>query len=148
MFGALGGGTNTLSELTLKQSEPANKSDKLSWEKELLGLYVSGHPLDEHREKLEKREMTIARIKSLAAELAVVAAGIVEEVRPVATKKGNQMAFIKIADFSGMIEVVVFPKVFTEFKNILVKEKCIAIKGRTSERNGEKSIIAEKIKIL
>ena len=148
LFGALGAGGSTLSELTLKHSEPANKSDKLSWEKELLGLYVSGHPLDEHREKFEKREMTIARIKSLAAELAVVAAGIVEEVKPVVTKKGDQMAFVKIADFSGMIEVVIFPKVFIEFKNILVKEKCIAIKGRTSERNGEKSIIAEKMKEL
>lgn len=147
LFGALSG-ANTFSELTLKHSEPANKTDKLSWEKELLGLYVSGHPLDEHREKLEKREMTIARIKSLAAELAVVAAGIIEEVKPVVTKKGDSMAFLKIADFSGMIEVVIFPKVFTEFKNMLIKEKCIAIKGRTSERNGEKSIIAEKIKIL
>jgi len=113
-----------------------------------LGLYVSGHPLDEHREKLEKREMTIARIKSLAAELAVVVAGIVEEVRPVVTKRGDQMAFLKIADFSGMIEIVIFPKIFTEFKNMLVKEKCIAVKGRTSERNGEKSIIAEKVKEL
>ncbi|MBI5817226.1 MAG: DNA polymerase III subunit alpha [Candidatus Yonathbacteria bacterium] len=147
LFGGLGAETS-FSELTLKQSEPANKTDKLSWEKELLGLYVSGHPLDEHREKLEKREMTIARIKSLAAELAVVAAGIVEEVKPVVTKKGDSMAFVKIADFSGMIEVVIFPKIFTEFKNILVKEKCIAIKGRTSERNGEKSIIAEKVKEL
>jgi len=78
----------------------------------------------------------------------VIAAGIVEEVKPVVTKKGDSMAFVKIADFSGMIEVVIFPKIFAEFKNILVKEKCIAIKGRTSERNGEKSIIAEKIKIL
>ena len=84
----------------------------------------------------------------MTAELAVVAAGIVEEVKPVVTKKGDGMAFVKIADFSGMIEVVVFPKIFTEFKNILVKEKCIAIKGRTSERNGEKSIIAEKVKEL
>lgn len=147
LFGGLSGAT-TFSELTLKHSEPANKTDKLSWEKELLGLYVSGHPLDEHREKLEKREMTIARIKSLAAELVVVAAGIVEEVKPVVTKKGDSMAFVKIADFSGMIEVVIFPKIFAEFKNILIKEKCIAIKGRTSERNGEKSIIAEKVKEL
>ncbi len=139
---------SAFSELTLKQSEPANKTDKLSWEKELLGLYVSGHPLDEHREKLEKREMTIARIKNLTEGMAIVAAGIVEEVKPVVTKKGDQMVFLKIADFSGIIEVVVFPKIFTEFKNILVKEKCIAIKGRISERNGEKSIIAEKVKEL
>ena len=139
---------HSLENFTLKPAEPAQKNDKLAWEKELLGLYISGHPLDEHREKLEKREMTIARIKSLAGELSVVAAGIVEEVKPVVTKKGDQMAFLKIADFSGMIEVVIFPKVFTEFKNILVKEKCIAIKGRTSERNGEKSIIAEKVKEL
>lgn len=147
LFGGLGS-SHSIHDLTLKKTAPAEKNDKLAWEKELLGLYVSGHPLDEHREKLEKREMTIARIKNLAGELAVVAAGIVEEVKPVVTKKGDSMAFLKIADFSGMIEVVIFPKVFTEFKTILVKEKCIAIKGRTSERNGEKSIVAEKIKAL
>lgn len=140
--------SHSIHDLTLKETASAAKNDKLAWEKELLGLYISGHPLDEHREKLEKREMTVARIKNLSEGMTIVAAGIVEEVKPVVTKKGDQMVFLKIADFSGLIEVVVFPKIFTEFKNILVKEKCIAIKGRISERNGEKSIVAEKVKPL
>jgi DNA polymerase-3 subunit alpha len=148
---SLFGGTeieHSLGALALKEASPANKNDKLSWEKELLGLYVSGHPLDEHREKLEKRDMTIERIKQLSNGLTVVAAGIIEEAKPVVTKTGDRMAFLKIADTSGMIEVVVFPRVFAQFKDMLVQEKCLAIKGRTSDRNGEKSIIAEKVKEL
>ena len=77
-----------------------------------------------------------------------VASGIVEEVKPIVTKKGDRMAFIKIADFSGSIEVVIFPKIYAEHEALLQPEKCIAIKGRKSLRNGETSLIAEAIKKL
>jgi DNA polymerase III alpha subunit len=58
------------------------------------------------------------------------------------------MAFIRIADFSDKIEVVIFPKLFTEHKELLKAEHCIAIKGRLSGRNGETSIVAEALKPL
>ena len=58
------------------------------------------------------------------------------------------MVFMRMADFSGQIEVVVFPKLFTKHKDILVNESCISIKGRVSKRNGETSIVAEAIKEL
>jgi DNA polymerase-3 subunit alpha len=58
------------------------------------------------------------------------------------------MMFLRLADLGSSIEVVVFPKVFEEFKALLVAEKCIIIKGRVSNRNDEISLIAEKIKEL
>ena len=56
------------------------------------------------------------------------------------------MAFIKLTDKSGSMEVVVFPKSFEKYKEILVADTCIAVKGKISERNGEKSMLAEIIK--
>ncbi len=132
-----------------KDATPATKEEKLAWEKELLGLYVSGHPLDKHREKLEKREVNIKKIKEELREgMLCAVSGIVEEVKTVFTKNNDQMAFIKFTDLSGTIETVAFPKIFQAHKNILLPDKCISIKGRISNRNGEISILIEAVKEL
>ena len=75
-------------------------------------------------------------------------AGMVEDVRVILTKSGDQMAFIKLMDETASIEAVIFPKSFVEYKNILKPESCIAIKGRLSNRNGELSLVAEALKVL
>ncbi len=136
-------------KLTLEKTAPASKEERLAWEKELLGLYISGHPLDKFRSVLEKREFTIARLKEEMQEgMTVVIGGIVEEVKNIITKKNEVMAFLRLADLTASIEVVVFPKVYEEFKKLFVAEGCIAIKGRFSTRNGTPSLIAEKAKEL
>jgi DNA polymerase-3 subunit alpha len=136
-------------ELKLDKAEPAKTEDKLAWEKELLGLYISGHPLDKFRAVLEKRDVNIKKVKEEMKEgMIVVVGGILEEIRTTITKKNDQMAFAKISDFSGGIDTVFFPKVYEEFKSLIVGEACIAVKGRISDRNGEKSIIVEKVKKL
>ncbi len=133
--------------LTLKVAPEATQAEKLFWEKELLGLYISGHPLDRLREKLEAREVDIKKVKEqFGNERAVTLAGIIETARIVTTKKNDQMAFIKVSDFSGSIEAVAFPKIFKVSKDILVPEKCIAFSGKVSVRNDEKSILIENIK--
>lgn len=137
-----------ITEFRMKPAAPAPKFDCLAWEKELLGLYVSGHPLDEHKEKLGNRSATLRAIKGLRDGATVVAAGIIEDVREVITKKGDRMAFIKLADYDDVLEVVAFPKLYAEAKNLLVKEKCVKIKGKVSERNGEKSLAADAVKEL
>jgi len=135
--------------LRLKDSPPASKTDMLAWEKELLGLYVSGHPLDEHKEKLEKRKENIQKIKEKSDGVIVVAAGIIEDIREINTKKGERMAFVRLSDYNESIEMVVFPGVFFSYKEMFEeKEKCIKVKGRISERNGDKSIIVEAVKAL
>ena len=140
---------NTAHDLRLPKSEPAPLEQKLLWEKELLGLYVSGHPLERFKEKLSKRTMTIKELREkMAPCMQTVAAGIIEDIRMVLTRTGDQMAFIKLTDFDGTIEAVVFPKNFAEHKQILKQDSCIALKGRLSNRNGELSLVAEQLKAL
>lgn len=149
LFGGITGKTENFDDLKLDASSPATQTEKLAWEKELLGLYISGHPLDKFKNVLEKREVNIKKVKEEMKEgMIVVVGGIVEEVRSVITKKNDAMAFVRLADLTGSIEVVIFPKVFEEFKNLIAPESCIAIKGRISYRNDEISIIAEKLKKL
>jgi DNA polymerase-3 subunit alpha len=140
--------TSTLPSLRLADAPPADPKEILLWEKDLLGLYISGHPLDEFREKLESREINIKSLDGLRENTELVLAGIVEEARDIMTKKNEHMVFVRLADFSGSTEVVVFPRVFEEFKSFIEPEKCIVVKGKTSKRNGETSFIAEKIKAL
>ncbi|MCH7756797.1 DNA polymerase III subunit alpha, partial [Patescibacteria group bacterium] len=148
LFNTLPGGEKT-SSITLEKAAPIEKNEKLAWEKELLGLYVSGHPLDRFKEILEKRTVTIKKIdEELKEGMLTVASGIVSEVKPIITKSGDRMAFLKISDFTGSIEIVVFPKIFSAYKDLLQPESCIAIKGRKSLRNGETSIIAEAVQKL
>ncbi|MEK7192836.1 MAG: OB-fold nucleic acid binding domain-containing protein, partial [Patescibacteria group bacterium] len=137
-----------LPDLKLKPAEPASLTEKLAWEKELLGLYVSGHPLDKHKEKFEKNEHTITKIKEYPNGKGIIIAGLVEEVRMVITKKNDQMAFVKISDLTDSIECVVFPTPYGQFKLLLAPEKCVAIRGTVSLRNGSPSIIIEAVKAL
>jgi len=139
----------TLPTLKLKPCEPAKPFERLAWEKELLGLYISGHPLDKYREKLEARPFNNKTLKETGKEnLAVTIVGLIEEMREIITKKNEKMAFIKVADFYDTIEVVVFPRTFAEFKDNIALEKCVAIKGKFSKRNDEPSVIADAFKIL
>jgi DNA polymerase-3 subunit alpha len=137
------------SDLSLDPAPAATQTEKLVWEKELLGLYISGHPLDKFKSVLEKRDVNIAKVKAEMKEgMIAVVGGIIEEAKPILTKKNDQMMFVRLADLSGSIEVVVFPRVLEEFKKFMVAEKCVAIKGKISNRNDEISLIAEKVKEL
>jgi len=146
---SLFGGNNSikLPEFKLQPGKIANQAEKLLWEKELLGLYLSGHPLDRLREKLEKRTVNIKKIKEeFGNGMQITIAGIIETSRQVVTKNNERMAFLKIADLTDSIEVVCFPSVFKDFIEVLVAEKCIALTGKVSNKNGEKSIIIEAVK--
>lgn len=135
--------------ITLMPAAAATNEQRLSWEKELLGLYISGHPLDRHRELLSKKGMPIVRIiAEIPAGVMVTAGGMVENVRMIMTKKNDPMAFVSLVDMSGKIEVVVFPSIYEDVKNLLVSGTCIAIKGKVNLRDGEKSILADAIKGL
>ncbi len=146
---SLFGGSSTvkLAEFKLQPSKEATQAEKLLWEKELLGLYISGHPLDRIRAKLESRDMNIKKIKeSVGNGIPITIAGIIESARQVVTKNNERMAFLKIADLTDSIEAVCFPSLFKDNIDLLIAEKCIALSGKVSLRNGEKSIIIEAVK--
>jgi DNA polymerase-3 subunit alpha len=145
LFGTLSAGS--LPKLNLVAVEALDKKQKLVWEKELLGLYISGHPLDRIREKLENREINIKKIKEeFGNGMQITIGGIIESARQVVTKNNERMAFLKVADLTDSIEAVAFPRIFSDSIDILVPEKCVAIVGKVSLRNSEKSIIIEGVK--
>lgn len=150
---SLFGGTNAIKapEFKMQKAENATQAEKLFWEKELLGLYISGHPLDRLKDKLNSRGINIKKIKenkenNLGNGMTVTIAGIIETVRQVVTKNNERMAFLKIADLTDSIEAVCFPSLFKDSIDLLIPEKCIALSGKVSNRNGEKSIIIEAVK--
>ena len=140
---------SSIPALRLKSAPPAAKRDSLAWEKELLGLYVSGHPLEDHREKLAAIGTTIEGVKTMRDGMVAVVGGIVENVHAILTKKGDKMAFVKLTDTTGTLEVVLFPEVLASNKLLFeTTDRCIKVKGKISDRNGEKSLIVEKVKEL
>lgn len=135
-------------QFRLKEAPSAPKRDKLTWEKELLGLYISGHPLEEHKGRLEKLGATVAKVKRFREGVTAIAGGIIEEAKTVMTAQGNQMAFLRLSDLTDTIELVAFPQVFQKHNDIIANNRSILVKGKVSHRNGERSIIVDKIKEL
>lgn len=143
---ALAEDKSTLPVLKLESVTPASFDEKLKWEKELLGLYISGHPLDKHKKKLEKRKMNISQVNEMADGVPVLIAGLVTEIKKIMTKNNDPMLFIKILDLTGEIEAVVFPKTLQTYGQFVREEACISIKGRISIRNNNSNIIVNEIK--
>lgn len=140
---------SSIHTLNLKEAPAISAEERLAWEKELLGLYISGHPLDKYKGTIEKRDMNIKKAKETLKDGAItILAGIIEEAKQITTKKGDMMMFLKITDYTGSIEAVCFPRTYMEFRSALIVDKCIALKGKMSERNGSMTIIIEKIKPL
>ncbi len=134
-------------ELRLEGGEPIDSETRLQWEKDLLGLYVSGHPLDRIKDGLKKRKKTIDFIKENADSLPKAKVpGLIEELNVIRTKNGNQMAFIEVADLTDSIEVVAFPKAFDSYKDKLEPQTCVQFEGKVNTRDGEVSIVMEKMK--
>lgn len=144
LFGSIGG---VEVKLSLVPQTEATIKEKLTWEKELLGLYISGHPLDAYKEKIEKSGTLIKKIQTeIKVNTQVTVAAIIDDVRIVTTKNNARMAFIKLSDFSGTIDAVVFSKLFETTKDILLSDTIIALRGKVTERNGEKSLMIESLK--
>jgi len=146
---SLFGGKSNGHELKLPTIAQAPFLQKLAWEKELLGLYISGHPLDAFKEKLVRQKFDIRKTKEkLPPDTQTTISGIVEFVHEILTKNGERMAFITIADYGDTIEAVAFPRVIKEYGKVLTNGACVILKGRTSHRNGEHSFIIEAAKSL
>ncbi len=148
LFGNMEDSTS-VPKLKLNSADNVEMKVQLTWEKELLGLYVSGHPLERYRDMIEKKDIDIKRaLENSKTGSSVIFAAIVNEIRVVQTKNNETMAFIAISDFSGSAEAVVFPRTYRELQNQIVVDKCLAIKATVNERNGEKSFVLERIKEL
>jgi DNA polymerase-3 subunit alpha len=119
----------------------------LSMEKEVTGVYVSGHPLDDYREELSKLEVTSQFLAALRDEATdggmsydqqvVSMGGMVAEKRLKATKSGSMMAFVQLEDLYGVTEVLVFPRVYDRVSDMLTVDNPVVMTGKLSVREEE-----------
>ena len=136
-------GVKINSEIKLEPAEPATSFEKLSWEKELLGLYVSGNPLDGFKKLLESRTTPISKITADSVDKKLIIGGMISSVKKIITKKGQPMLFMKVEDFTGKMEVVIFPNLLERNPKALQENKIVFIAGRVDDRNGEIKIVAD-----
>ncbi|MBX4200731.1 DNA polymerase III subunit alpha [Candidatus Parcubacteria bacterium] len=130
-------------EIHLAFAEPAKMMEKLTWEKELLGLYVSSHPLNGFRKLFESKTVAMAKVDKTMVNKKIVIGGLISSVKKIITKNGKPMLFIKLEDLTGKGEVVVFPNLLEAKPECLMENKIIFVAGRVDDRNGEIKIVAD-----
>ncbi|MDO8474445.1 MAG: DNA polymerase III subunit alpha [bacterium] len=140
--------------LSLQESESATPHERLVWEKELLGLYVSSHPLEGVKNILAKKAFSIAHIKKEAEtpffvkERKIKIGGIISSLKKIITKVGKPMLFLGVEDMTDKIEVVVFPSILEKNPTMFQENKIVFITGRLDSRNGDQKLIAEEVEEL
>ena len=135
-------------QLVLQETEEASQKEKLSWEKELLGLYVTDHPFKVYRSEFENQLVTIGSLLGSRARHKIAVGGVVIAMKRVITKSGDSMCFAKIEDETGSIEVIVFPKVFEKTRELLVEGNLIVVIGKLSDKDGETKVLADEVALL
>lgn len=126
------------------------EEELLGFEKELLGFYLTSHPLEALRDKLDR--LNLSEVGELSSERVgeqVTLGGIVTHVKKIVTRAGNnEMAFVRLTDLTGTIEIVVFPKIYSRIATVLVPDSVIVISGRVDEKEERILLLAEEAHLL
>lgn len=134
-----------------------SKEEMLSGEKEILGIYVSGHPLDEYKDVIDKSKTAVSLDFFMDEETGQTGVmdnhdyylcGIVDSVTTKITKNNENMAFLTLLDTLGTVEVIVFPRVFETYRRLIYSGSKVIIKGRAQITEEEGKLIASEIKNL
>jgi len=140
-------GESEKSEQALQLVPAAPDGDEqLAWEKELLGLYISGHPLEKYRAMLEAGPYQISKITSAGGKVTIFT--LLKTIKQISTKKGDLMAFLSLEDLSGHIEAIMFPKTYKQHREMIEENQLVAVQGKVEERNNTMQIIVEKVRPL
>jgi len=129
----------------LGQSFPPDKTKRLIWEREYLGIYLTGHPLDDYKGILGKIALTVSQLNASQLGKRIKVCGFVSRIQRVRTKTNKPMVFTQISDYEHSIDVVLYPTVLANHLTSLYEDKVILVEGRMDKRNGEYQIIGEKI---
>ena len=157
LFGMLGGDDATSVQSTLHlQKAPVKHDDKerLMWERELLGLYISAHPLDRYETYLSEQTQPLTQLVPEYDSRMMTVGGIISTVRTIVTKSGSKMAFVGIEDKFGEGEIIVFPNLYEKVGAKLVQDAVIRVSGKNSARDrdgnlgNESKLIADDIIVI
>ncbi len=122
--------------------------EKLFWEKQMLGLYITGHPFKIYEEGLKDRIKPIFEVKELKKAQAIEVGGIINSMQKVFTKNNEVMLFLQLEDSTAQIEIIVFPKTCEEYADILVEDNIVLVKGKLNFKDDQPKILAESFSYL
>ncbi|KKW21495.1 MAG: polymerase III, alpha subunit protein [Candidatus Adlerbacteria bacterium GW2011_GWC1_50_9] len=129
----------------LKRADPTPKRERLQWEKELLGLYVTEHPLTEYATRLaENHALPLRELNGALRNKIITVAGLINGIQRITTKSGEPMLFVTLEDLTTRTEILVFPKILTKNPTVWQEEKIIMVRGRLSDRDGSMKILCEE----
>jgi len=132
------------SKVILEFASSATEEDKMIWEKELLGLYVTSHPFKDIQKELAGILIPLNELSSQAKGKWVVVGGMIDKAKKKITRKGSAMMFATLQDLTDNIELLVFPKTYETTKEVWVENKAVVVIGRTSEEEGDDKLFVEK----
>jgi DNA polymerase-3 subunit alpha len=139
---------DAVSTLKLAHATQASEADKLTWEKELLGFYITSHPFKAYQEIMKD---TLIPLKDLSAQPRnqwVVVGGMLDSTKKKITRSGKAMMFAKLLDTTSSLELLVFPKIYETTADIWVEGRPVCVIGRTSEEEGDDKLFVEKAYVL
>jgi DNA polymerase-3 subunit alpha len=146
MFDLFAGGAASVAQIRLPNVEEVKGREKLTWEKELLGVYAASHPMQSLG--IDMSKIVTCYCNELSEEhngKNVTLAGMITSVRTINTKKGDQMAFVQLEDRQGQCEAVVFPRAYQELKDKLVPDTLVIMKGKAQTREGQTSLLVDSM---
>lgn len=156
LFGSLVSDESVVEPGIALQTAPVKYTSKeqLTWERELLGLYISAHPLDNYDRYFEEQTVSFSGLTPQNDGSKVTVGGLISAVRTIVTKSGSKMAFVKIEDKTGEGEVIVFPNLFEQVGAKLVQDAVVRVAGKVSARDrdgnlgSEAKIVADEVTVV
>ncbi|MFI5270627.1 MAG: DNA polymerase III subunit alpha [Candidatus Saccharimonadales bacterium] len=147
-----GGSDEVVHKPSLEMAQPSGVSDvrdQLLWERELLGLYLSQHPLELFETFLAEQTVPLNTITADHDNKSVSVGGVINDIREITTKNGQKMAFVKLEDFFGEVEVILFPNSFQQTLGLWERDRVVLVRGKISSTDksgqptGEVKIIVD-----
>jgi DNA polymerase-3 subunit alpha len=145
LFGAL---DLAAPEIQLIPTFPATKKQQLTWEKELIGLYISGHPATEFQAYFESAGIPIRNVGKDLVGQNINLGGVISKVKKIFLKNQKTMLFATIEDINSNIELIVFPKILEETGSLWEEDKVILASGKISDKDGSFKLLVDSAKII
>jgi DNA polymerase-3 subunit alpha len=135
-----------VSPLILENCDPWPPLEKLIHEKQNLGFYFSGHPLDKYRNHIQNHcDLDLGRLTEASTQRSYTVIGVVKEIKEITTRTGRRMAFAQLEDFHSAVEMVLFSDVYEKSRQQLVADRVVAVRGRIDNSRGEPKLIVESL---
>lgn len=132
----------------LRLEQPAVRDERqiLAWEKELLGLYLTEHPLHRYQDVMRHFVVSCEHARTLGDHAVVKLSGVITSIKKIHTKKNDPMLFVRLEDLSGSLEVIVFPTILAETERVWQQDSIIVVEGRVSLKDEDSKIICSRVR--